>query len=614
MDETQALGGNRRMVGDRYELRGLIGQGGMADVELGYDTQLDRQVAVKILHGRYANDPSFVARFRREAQAAASMNHPNVVGVYDTGESDGRPFIVMEYVQGRSLKEILQSDGLLPERAAEIAGDAALALHYASSRGLVHRDIKPGNIMVDNEGKVKVTDFGIARAVNAETVTQTAAVFGTAAYVAPEQAQGEKVDGRTDIYALGCCLYEMLTGRQPFQADSAVALAYQHVSATPVPPSQVNPEIAPELESVVLRAMAKNPDDRYADGREMHADLQRAIAGLPVAAPAIIAYEQTQALDRTQVAAPVAEPYYEQREERYYPEEEPRGRGGLIALLTLLVLAILGLGFFLLSGFFDTEPVAQVTIPPLEGRDVIEAQNELLALELEVRLEDVENPDLEPRTVIETDPPAGEAVDVGTLVTVRFAVGPDTVEVPPVDGRPEAEAEALLREANLSIGPRIPEASDDVAEGVVIRAEPAAGTALEPGTEVSLVVSSGEPLVVIPEVEGLTQARATSDMVGACANEPCLEVVVTEEFSATVDEGRVIRQMPAAGQEVPRGSPVGIVISLGPEPVATPTPTPPPPPPTPTPVPPPSPSPSPSPSPAPIPPLPTGDPTAEPTP
>jgi eukaryotic-like serine/threonine-protein kinase len=312
----------------------------MADVELAHDTQLDRQVAVKILHARYAGDPSFVARFRREAQAAASLNHPNVVAVYDTGEADGRPFIVMEFVQGRSLKEILQHEGVLPERAAEIAGDAALALHYANQRGLVHRDIKPGNIMVDTEGQVKVADFGIARAVNAETVTQTAAVFGTAAYVAPEQAQGAAVDGRTDIYALGCVLYEMLTGRQPFEADSAVGLAYQHVSTNPVPPSQVNPEVPPALEAVVLRAMAKNPDDRYADGREMNADLQRAVAGLPVAAPSVIAYEQTTALDRTMIAPPTypAEEYYE--EEQYY-EEPPRGRGALYALLALLVLAIL---------------------------------------------------------------------------------------------------------------------------------------------------------------------------------------------------------------------------------------------------------------------------------
>jgi eukaryotic-like serine/threonine-protein kinase len=329
MDETTPLGGNRRTIAGRYELRGLLGRGGMADVELGYDTQLDRMVAVKILHGRYANDDSFVQRFRREAQAAASLNHPNVVGVYDTGESDGRPFIVMEYVDGRSLKELLATEKVLPERAAEIAGEVALGLHYANQRGLVHRDIKPGNIMLNNEGQVKVTDFGIARAVNAETMTQTAAVFGTAAYVAPEQAQGGRVDGRTDIYALGCVLYEMLTGRQPFQADSAVALAYQHVSANPTPPSQINPEVPPALEAVVLRAMAKNPDDRYADGREMHADLQRAVAGLPVAAPSVIAYEQTQALDRTRVVPAVEEPYYE--EEEYY--EEPRGRGWLTALL-----------------------------------------------------------------------------------------------------------------------------------------------------------------------------------------------------------------------------------------------------------------------------------------
>jgi eukaryotic-like serine/threonine-protein kinase len=599
MDETTPLGGNRRVIGGRYELRGLIGQGGMADVELGYDTQLDRQVAVKILHGRYANDPSFVARFRREAQAAASLNHPNVVGVYDTGESDGRPFIVMEYVDGRSLKELISAERILPERAAEIAGQAALALHYANQRGLVHRDIKPGNIMINNDGQVKVTDFGIARAVNAETVTQTAAVFGTAAYVAPEQAQGDRVDGRTDIYALGCVLYEMLTSRQPFQADSPVALAYQHVSALPTPPSQLNPEVPDALEAIVLRAMAKNPDDRYADGREMNADLQRAVAGLPISAPPVIAYEQTQALDRTMVQPAYEEPYYE--EEEYY-EEEPRGRGWLIALLVLIVLAILGLGYLLLSDFFATEPVETALVPEVDGLPLVEAQNLVREAGFTPVLQEEQSEEVPENTVIRSEPAGGTEAEVGSEVTIVFAIGPDAVEVPSVAGLPEAQAQDLLRQAGLSIGPRQAEPSDTVPEGDVIRSEPEGGQLVPPGTEVSLVVSEGVGEQPLPNVVDATEDRATQELLNFCGNPPCASVVISREFDPTTPEGRVVSQDPAPGTEVVRGVTVRLVVSRGPEPEPEPTPTPePPPPPSPTPPPPePEPEPEPTPTPEPL--------------
>jgi eukaryotic-like serine/threonine-protein kinase len=453
--------------------------------------------------------------------------------------------------------------------------------------------------MINNDGQVKVTDFGIARAVNAETVTQTAAVFGTAAYVAPEQAQGDRVDGRTDIYALGCVLYEMLTSRQPFQADSPVALAYQHVSALPTPPSQLNPEVPDALEAIVLRAMAKNPDDRYADGREMNADLQRAVAGLPISAPPVIAYEQTQALDRTMVQPAYEEPYYE--EEEYY-EEEPRGRGWLIALLVLIVLAILGLGYLLLSDFFATEPVETALVPEVDGLPLVEAQNLVREAGFTPVLQEEQSEEVPENTVIRSEPAGGTEAEVGSEVTIVFAIGPDAVEVPSVAGLPEAQAQDLLRQAGLSIGPRQAEPSDTVPEGDVIRSEPEGGQLVPPGTEVSLVVSEGVGEQPLPNVVDATEDRATQELLNFCGNPPCASVVISREFDPTTPEGRVVSQDPAPGTEVVRGVTVRLVVSRGPEPEPEPTPTPePPPPPSPTPPPPePEPEPEPTPTPEPL--------------
>jgi eukaryotic-like serine/threonine-protein kinase len=602
-DKTTPIGtgGTRRVLADRYELRGLLGQGGMADVELAYDQALDRQVAVKILHARYADDPSFLARFRREAQSSASMNHPNVVAVYDTGEHDGRPFIVMEYVAGRSLKEVLRREEILPERAAEIAGDAALALHYSHERGLVHRDIKPANIMISDDGTVKVTDFGIARAVNAETVTQTAAVFGTAAYVAPEQAQGADVDRRTDVYALGCVLYELLTGRQPFEADSPVALAYKHVSEPPVPPSQINPEVPPELEAVALRAMSKDPALRYQTAREMNADLQRAVAGLPVSAPPVLAYEQTQVIDtdRTLVTAPPPPPVHEEYDEYY--EEEPRSYAGWIVFAILLLLVIV-VGAFLVANLFrPEEPVPQVAVPAIIGLDFAEAQRQLVAVGLRVEFgQRVQSADFPANAVVDSDPQPGELVPEGSTVTLFINEGPPLAEVPDLTNRTEEEARQILVAEGFGIGPRQTEESTEIEVDRVIRTIPPAGQAVEVGAEIALVVSSGEPLLTVPRVVDLTEADAINQLRGFCGDPDCVEVEVSREFSETVQEGRVIRQTPEAGQRVQRGGTVAIVVSRGQEPQPSPTPTPPP-------------SPSPTPPPPPPPPPPT-TPPAEPTP
>jgi eukaryotic-like serine/threonine-protein kinase len=601
-DKTTPLGGHRpttsdddrprRVLAGRYELRGLLGQGGMADVELAFDQALDRQVAVKILHARYADDPSFLARFRREAQAAASMNHPNVVAVYDTGDQDGRPFIVMEYVAGRSLKEVLRTEGVLPERAAEIAGDAALALHYSHERGLVHRDIKPANIMISDDGEVKVADFGIARAVNAETVTQTAAVFGTAAYVAPEQAQGAEVDRRTDVYALGCVLYEMLTGQQPFAADSAVALAYKHVQEPPVPPRQLNPEVPEALEAVVLQAMAKDPAHRYQTARDMNADLQRAVAGLPVSAPPpVYAYEQTQAIpDRTLVAPPPDDEYAGYDE--YYEEEERRSYWGWIVFAILVLLLAVLAAFVLANLFRGEEPLPLVPVPPVIGLDFVEAQRQVREAGFEVEFgQRVQSPDFPANAVVSTDPEAGTLLEQGSTVTLIINDGPPLQEVPDLSGMEEGEARQRLLDERFGVGPRQTEESAEVEAGRVTRTDPPAGTLVEVGSEVGLVISSGPPLLTLPRVIDLTEADAINQLRNFCGEPDCVNVQVSRDFSETIQEGRVIRQSPDPGQQVQRGADVAIVVSRGsatppsPSPSPSPPPPPPPPPPTPTPTP-----------------------------
>ncbi|HSK92241.1 MAG TPA: Stk1 family PASTA domain-containing Ser/Thr kinase [Euzebyales bacterium] len=576
MDDTRPLSGVPGVLAGRYRLLGSIGQGGMADVQRAYDEQLDREVAVKILHARYSDDRSFLLRFRREAQAAASLNHPNIVSVYDAGDADGRPFIVMELVRGRSLRDLTRSERLTAGRAIEIVGDAALALNYAHEHGLIHRDIKPGNIMVSHEGEVKVTDFGIARAVNAETITETAAVFGTAAYVSPEQAQGETVDRRTDVYSLGCVLYELLAGQQPFHADSPVALAYQHVSAMPTPPSHLSEESTPELDAITLKAMAKHREDRYQTARDLNADLERARAGVPVTAPMAGAYAATQMIDNgDQTMVSSRAPSYTQSypEEEYYDdgpydEEEPsRRRGWWIFLGILLLLALLGGAWYLVSTLTGDQ-TEMAELPNVVGEQEEDAISRLAALGFtNVETEQVEQSGADEGEVVAQDPePAeGEEIPVDTLITLTVNSGAPTVEVPDVVGQTRRQAADTLAEANLRVGDTSREESDEFEEGEVIRTEPEAGEEVEENSEVDLVISAGSNTVAVPDVVDRTQADAEERLATACEPEPCFEVTSSTEFSDDVQEGRVISQTPQAGAEVEIGSRVALVISRGPE-------------------------------------------------
>jgi serine/threonine-protein kinase len=340
----------------RYELGRMLGAGGMAEVYEGHDRLLARRVAIKILLAQYAHDPAFLARFRREAQAAASLSHPNIVGVYDTGSEADTWFIIMEYVDGRTLKDIIRAEGALYwARAAEVAADVAGALAVAHARGIVHRDVKPGNVMLTTEGKVKVMDFGIARATAVPSITQTSAVVGTAQYIAPEQAQGLEVDARSDVYALGCCLYEMLTGQVPFTGPTPVAIAYRHVREDPTPPRALNPDVPVPLEQVCLKAMAKRPEDRYQTAVEMQRDLERVRVGEPVTVAGPLPSQQT-----TQAIGGAAGYGNEQattvlgaggggtmaggRAARY-AQEMPQKRRSSVGWLLAAILALLVVGF-----------------------------------------------------------------------------------------------------------------------------------------------------------------------------------------------------------------------------------------------------------------------------
>jgi eukaryotic-like serine/threonine-protein kinase len=351
---------------DRYEVGRLLGAGGMAEVFEGRDRLLARRVAIKVLQAQFVRDPSFLIRFKREAQAAASLSHPNIVGVYDTGSEDGTHFIVMEYVDGRTLKDVIRAEGpLYPERAAEICADVCSALVAAHARGLIHRDIKPGNVMLTPDGKVKVMDFGIARATTSETITQTAAVVGTAQYISPEQAQGQAVDYRSDLYSLGCCLYEMLTGTVPFTGATPVAIAYRHVREDPTPPRMLNADVPAPLEAICLKAMAKLPDNRYQTAAEFQSDLERFRNGQPVqATPLLDAAATTQAISRGNAgadptamlggatAADYAEPY----------EEERRTSVGWIVVSVLALLLVGTAAFFITRALTRSDTPTATTV------------------------------------------------------------------------------------------------------------------------------------------------------------------------------------------------------------------------------------------------------------
>ena len=542
-----------RLLGGRYELGERVGHGGMAEVHRGTDVRLGRQVAIKVLRDELARQPSFHDRFRQEAQAAASLNAPSIVAVYDTGEQDGVPYIVMEYVEGRTLRAVLAGEGrLLPRRALEITADVCTALQVAHNAGIVHRDIKPGNVMLTPTGDVKVMDFGIARAAadTSVTMTQTAQVMGTAAYLSPEQARGEHVDARSDLYSTGCLLYELITGAPPFTGDNAIALAYQHVREDPAPPSTYDASLGGDVDAVVLKAMAKNPANRYQSATEMREDVLRAAVGEPVLATPVLEQGLTLA-PATVVAAPAA---------------SKRRRGLVYALFALLLVAI-AVGVALLVRGILGPTTDLVPAPDVVGLSQQDAAGRLAQVGLHVGRVDKEFNAKAPGTVLRQAPPGQIVVRKGGSVDLVVSEGVEQTIVPAaVVGRSQSEAQALLQQAKLTVG-QVVSRDGNVPAGRVLDVSPAPGTQVPAGSAVVVTVASGK--VQVPDVRGTSLDQATSALQSA-------------GFSVGIDPrpdagkpGVVLSQSPVAVL-APRGSTVTIVVSQVP-PARTPSPTPAPP-------------------------------------
>ncbi|MDQ2814192.1 MAG: Stk1 family PASTA domain-containing Ser/Thr kinase [Actinomycetota bacterium] len=552
----------------------------MAEVYRARDIRLDRIVAIKTLRTDLARDPIFQARFRREAQSAASLNHPSIVAVYDTGEDMATgvpvPYIVMEYVDGRTVRDLLQEGHrLLPERTLEIIDGVLRALDYSHQAGIVHRDIKPGNVMVTRNGDIKVMDFGIARAMSdaQSTMTQTAQVIGTAQYLSPEQARGERVDARSDLYSAGCLLYELLTGRPPFTGDSPVAIAYQHVRENPVPPSRVDPDVPAWADAIVLKAMAKSPDDRYQTAADMRADLQRAASGMPVSAAPPTRfdnYPRTQRMGNSAMMAGTAQipavTDYDYGDGTYGRGERGGGGGSRrwipwVLGLVIVLGVIAGVAYYLLAGTGQT-----YAVPLVNGEPVTQAQGQISRAHLRSTVVGKASATIPKGRVIDSNPPNGNNVAANTVVTLFVSSGAAPVTVPNVVGQPETSAETTLQNAGFKVSVT-PDPTSTQTAGQVLSQSPSTGTAL-PGSTVTITVSGGA--VMVPPVVGDSQATASSQLSGSG-----FQVVVQPGSGpAQFAAGTVFAQQPAASTTLAKGSKVTIYVQIAPTPSASPTPSP----------------------------------------
>ena len=562
------------LIGGRYELTELLGRGGMAEVRKGKDLRLGRTVAVKRLRTDLASDATFQARFRREAQSSASLNHPAIVSTYDTGEemaSDGsgvaQPYIVMECVEGRTLRDIVREGRkILPERALEITSGVLAALDYSHRSGIIHRDIKPGNVMLTPAGDVKVMDFGIARAIAdaSSTMTQTAAVVGTAQYLSPEQARGETVDSRSDVYSTGCLLYELLTGRPPFVGDSPVSVAYQHVREQAAPPSDLDDELDSEIDAIVMKSLAKRVEDRYQSAAAMRSDIERYLSGHPIQAPAVV----PPPADTTYVPAVPVDATTTMAASR--PPQEPtgrstNGRAGWLFLAGFLVVGLLLLGAYFLNGMLFDDAPSEDPVPNLVGLTEEQARLKIADDGFRVgRVDREESDTVEADLVIRQDPNRDVYAEPGSVVDFVVSTGKPEVDVPYVIGMNKDEAKAALIEDGFKVKLTKVDADEDVDQ--VLRTDPTPGTAVASGTTITVFWSDGPQQV--PDVVGMKQARAERVITRAGFTADPVPYSDTTEPAGTV-----VRQSPASGP-LDQGDTVTIFVSTYEPPVETPTPTP----------------------------------------
>lgn len=595
------------LAGGRYSVGDLIGHGGMAEVHIGTDTRLGRTVAIKIMRSDLATDQIFLRRFHREALAVAKLNNPNIVAIYDSGDEEFSdegghtvrvPYIVMEYIKGQTLRDILKINGALSEHdTAQVMIGVLSALEYSHREGIIHRDIKPGNIMISNEGIVKVMDFGIARALDDSqtTMTQSQGVVGTAQYLSPEQARGEQVDMRSDLYSAGCVLYEMLTGRPPFVGDSAVAIAYQHVSETATPPSAIVPGLPKEWDAIVAKAMAKNRANRYSTAGEFRDDIVRLMNGVEPLASNSVA---PMVADKLQDTPPYSIPPVEQDYSAYPPATAASdgmgatgvmtspyatsaGNGAATAVKTkgskskkkviaivaaLVVVALAVAAFVVIRMNSQGAAVEQVTVPTITAgtsRDRAKEQIEAAGLVFQYK-EDTDSTE-DAGTFTKQDPAGGTSVDKGSTVTVWFSAGPQSAKVPDVSDSTQSEAQSQLEAAGFKVGSIYTENSASISKDNVTRTDPASGESAKKGSSVDLYISNG--MTVVPDgLVGATQSAAQSTL-----SQQGLQVVVEQESSDSVAQGVVIRTSPESGDSVAQGAQVTIYVSTGPKTVGLPS-------------------------------------------
>ncbi|WP_193070942.1 Stk1 family PASTA domain-containing Ser/Thr kinase [Brevibacterium sp. FME37] len=572
MNEPKVLSG-------RYEVRALLGRGGMAEVHEGVDNRLGRRVAIKLLRSDLARDPSFHTRLKREAQSAAGLNHPGIVAVYDSGEEEfvetggssvSVPFIVMEYVEGQTLREVLNEHGTLTiDEALNVVAGVLAPLEYSHRNGIVHRDIKPANVMLTPEGDIKVMDFGIARALKDNSgLTQTQSVVGTAQYLSPEQARGEVVDARSDLYSTACLLYELLVGRPPFVGDSQLAVAYQHVGETPKPPSFYNPNVPPEVDRLLMHSLLKDRDERYQDAYIFREDVLAARDGRP------LSFDDD--LDRTQAfpmaGAMMGPPQYAQdsevgpetgavstimaKQDEPPPPKRSRAWIWIGSIFVLLALAAVALWVYEIN---KPEPPVQIEVTDVANLDADEAESALIQQGLRVDRDESYNEDVDEGKAIKTDPAGGQRVEEDSVVKLIISSGPKSVKVPDVSGKSEEDARKVLNDAKLQAGTHISENSPDVEKGVVIETKPGNGSKVDVDSNVDLVVSSG--MVEVPDVTGKSAKEACKILKGDDYQLGCK----TEEVeTADEEEKKVFEQSSAGGSEVKQGSEITVKVAKKP--------------------------------------------------